>query len=456
MSGLAVAAAIVVGAVIILTLSARRQVLGFLVGASAGLVAAQVFQVHVFTILVVLWAVLSRRESKKLFPSQAIWIVVAAAVLASTVFLGELVNNPNLGLQLLAFAICAAILVVTATANDTRVMLYGLLTMTSFASAYGLLQVAGIAPNDAWHLDVSALGRPTGIYPEPDWLGMFGGIGLVLAWRLPIGRWLRVVLIAVNAGAWVLAFARAGWIATAASCALAIAILLLTRPKKAGRVEHASVEPSNTLEAIPSRGISTRSPISGDKKRTGRVLGTLVTVVGALIAVNVIPQLHDNLVTRLSRTLTVNDNDISAQARVLQNDGLQYLANTAPWYGWGLSSSGRVGVSGRLNYGVSENNVGSNWVASMWVDGAWLSLPIIAVFVIGCLVAVKTIEGQLLVLVLLNSFFSNATFQPITWLLVGLCFAYLRRRQQKSAEPDAIVESKQMSRGRRPIYVGRA
>ena len=412
---MAILVAVVVFAIILLTTRSRRQILGFLVGASAGLIAAQIFQVHVFTILVILWAILSPRESRKLFPLQAVMIIVAAAVLASTALFGQLVNNANLGLQLLAFAISAAILVVTASARDAQTMLYGLLSMTSLASMFGGLQVVGIAPNDAWHLDVSALGRPTGFYPEPDWLGMFSGIGLVLAWRLPLKRSLRMTLITVNAAAWVLAFARAGWVAMIASSLFAFTIFVIVR--------HRSL------------------PSSHSRKPSGRLAASLLTVVGGLIAVFSVPQLQDDLMRRLSRTLTVSDGDISAQARVLQNNGLQYLADTAPWYGWGLSSSGRVGVSGRLQYGVSDNNLGSNWLISMWVDGAWLSLPLIALLVLAFVLAAPTVQGQLLLLVLLNSFFSNATFQPITWLLVGLCLAHSRRKSDNASPPFAQGQS---------------
>ena len=167
-----------------------------------------------------------------------------------------------------------------------------------------------------------------------------------------------------------------------------------------------------------------------------------------MIALNSIPALHDNLITRLSRTLTVASDDVSAQARVQQNDGLLYLADSAPWYGWGISSSGRVGVSGRLNFGASDNNVGSNWILSMWVDGAWLSLPLIAVLLFACAAAVRTIQGQLLVLVLLNSFFSNATYQPITWFLAALCLVSLRHRRE--ATVDVTISSKE-KRPRRPL-----
>ncbi|SMG16191.1 hypothetical protein [Agreia pratensis] len=428
--GVLVAVALLASAaVLVLTHRARRDVLAFVVGVSAGLFGVQVLQVHVFTIVVVVWAVLSRRDGKSLVAREAVVLVGAAALLASTALFGELVNNPPLGLQLLALAVSGAIIIVSASATDIRTMLYGLLTVTSFSALFGLLQVAGIIPSDVWHLSISALGRPTGIYPEPDWLGMYSGVGLVLAWRLDLRRWLRVVLIAVTFSGLVLAFARAGWVATAGSVALAAAVALVVRSRSARR------------GATPDAAPATRN-------RSGRIAGVVVTVVLGVIALNSIPALHDNLITRLSRTLTVASDDVSAQARVQQNDGLLYLADSAPWYGWGISSSGRVGVSGRLNFGASDNNVGSNWILSMWVDGAWLSLPLIAVLLFACAAAVRTIQGQLLVLVLLNSFFSNATYQPITWFLAALCLVSLRHRRE--ATVDVTISSKE-KRPRRPL-----
>jgi hypothetical protein len=418
---LVVAALLALGAVLVITHRARRDMLAFVVGLSAGLFGVQLLQVHVFTILVVVWTVLSRRSGKSLVPREAVVLVCAAALLASTALFGTLVNNPPLGLQLLALAVSAAIIIASASATDIRTMLYGLLTVSSFGSAFGLLQVAGVIPSDVWHLSISALGRPTGIYPEPDWLGMYSGIGLVLAWRLSIPRWIRVGLIAITFSALVLAFARAGWVATAASAALAVGVALFVR----ARATRASHE--------PDAASTTRSGRTGN--RSGRLAAVVVTAGVGIVALNTIPVLHDNLVERLSRTLTVAADDVSAQARVQQNNGLLYLADSAPWYGWGISSSGRVGVSGRLNFGESQNNVGSNWVLSMWVDGAWLSLPLIAALLFACIVAIRTIQGQLLVLVLLNSFFSNAVFQPITWFLVALCLSTVTLRREASIDP---------------------
>ena len=396
-----VVALVFLAAVLTITLSSRNALISFLIGASAGLVAVQFFQVHLFAYLVLAWAIFSRRDAKSLLPWQAALPIVCAIPLASTALTGDLVNSPTLALQLLAFAICAALIVITATSADIKQMLIGLMATSSAASAWGILQVVGIVPNDAWHIDVSALGRPTGFYPEPDWLGMFAGIGLVLAWRVQLGPKLRVILVLINSFAFVLAFARAAWVAVAASAALALVLYIVQRRRGS-------------------------SEIVVRKTATGRRSAVLILLVAGTAVLVSVPSLAADLTVRLSRTLTVADNDISGRARVQQNDSLSYLASTAPWNGHGISTSGRVGVSGIIDYGDSPNNLGSNWLTSMWVDGAALSLPLIGFLVITAILAARSIQGQLLVLVLLNSLFSNATFQPVTWLLVGLCLASLR------------------------------
>lgn len=405
-------AAVFVAALLALSLllamkpAARGKLLAALVGMGAGLIGVQIAQVHLFTILLLIWVLFSKRASRSIIPIEAAMIVVAAALLASTVLFGELVNSPTLGLQLIALAGCAALIVIFASPSDVTVMLYGLLIMTSASSVFGLLQVVGIAPYDAWHLSISAIGRPTGLYSEPDWLGMMAGVGLVLAWRLPLRRWVRILLILANMSAWVLAFARAAWIAVVASALLAAGVYLLSRKKADSR----------------------------PTQKSGRLVATGLSGVAAILAFTFIPSLHDNLVTRLSQTLRVADNDVSAQARVAQNDGLNYLASTSPWYGWGLSSSGRVGLTGRLNYGESRNNVGSNWLISFWVDGGVLSVGLLLVLAVAIALTLRTIQAQLLVLVLLNSFFSNAVFQPVTWLLLGLCLAVVRTRREEISD----------------------
>jgi hypothetical protein len=210
--GLGISAA-VLGLVAVLTHPNRRNILSFLLGVSAGLVGVQIFRIHAFTILVVLWACLPQENTNKNAPKHVAVLAVAALLLASTTFLGELVNSPTLGLQLLGLAGSAAIVALRASRRDAKAMLWGLLVISTIGSAVGLLQVFRIIPMDLWHLDVSTVGRPTGIYPEPDWLGMFSGIGVLLAWRLAMSRPLKVSIVVIKLTVFILAMALASWVA---------------------------------------------------------------------------------------------------------------------------------------------------------------------------------------------------------------------------------------------------
>ncbi len=386
----------------------RELILTWLVGATGALMAVQVAQVHVFTIVVVLWALLTHRSGRLPVPVESVVLVGAAVILASTVLFGALVNSQTLGLQLVALAISAAVVGARISRAGIFRVLEAVLLVVTASSAWALLQVAGVAPIEAWHLDVSALGRPVGFYPEPDWLGLFSGIGILLAWRLPMGRLVRAALLTLNIAAWVLAFARAAWIAVAVAAILGTVVYFLTR----------------------KRNVS--SP-----PRHGRWLGVGFVSVTGLLAFELIPSLHDNVLTRLGRTFTVAADDISAQARVNQNAGMLELAQSAPWYGWGLSASGRVGVFGGVNVGeVSRNNVGSNWILSFWVEGAALALPLLAVIALAILLTARTVCAQLLLVVTINSVFSNAMYQPIAWLLLGLCLAQIRSWREDRPDVD--------------------
>lgn len=402
--GLGIAAA-VLGLVAVLTHPNRRNVVSFLLGVSAGLVGIQIFRIHAFTILVVLWALLPQETRNKSAPKHIAALAVAAVLLASTTFLGELVNSATLGLQLLGFAGSAAIVAWRASRRDAKAMLWGLLVISTIGSAVGVLQVFRVIPMDLWHLDISTVGRPTGIYPEPDWLGMFSGIGAILAWRLSMSRALKVSFVLINLSVFVLAMARASWVALLVSiCVLWIAAAVLQRKNV---------------------------PLSGSEGgRRGRVPALLAASLATFIVLSTVPQLQEDLSARFSTMLgTVQEDDISGQARVRQNDSLMALAESVPVYGHGLSAAGRVGVWGQINTeGESENNVASNWVLGMWVDGAWFAVPLI-VYLIGLALArVHTIAGQLLLFTLVCSLFSNAIFFPVTWLLVGLAIISVRTR----------------------------
>jgi O-antigen ligase len=427
---LAVTAVIAFALVVVLTMKNRQMFLGLLVGGSAGLAGVQILNIHVFTFMLVLWAIFgSNRPDAQRLPRAAI-VIVCAGCLAVTALTGDLVNSPTLGLQLLALSACAAAIIIFATPGDFRTMLYGLLIVTSASSAWALLQVTGVVSYDVWHLHVSSLGRPTGFYPEPDWLGMYAGIGAVLAWRLELSARWRVLLVTLNGFALALAFARAAWVAVAAAILLTGGLALIQRWRSRDAHEHRAA-------------------------KKGRRAAIGVLVVAGIVAISSMPAFASDLITRLSRTLVVADNDVSAQARVQQNEGLAILAKSAPWYGHGISASGRVGVSGRLEYGVSANNVGSNWASSMWVDGSLLAVPLILLLALTALVTARSIAGQCLVLVLLSSFFSNASYQPITWLLLAICLASLGQRASVEQGHVGLMRSPASSQQKLRSYLPR-
>jgi hypothetical protein len=394
----------------------RRAILSFALGVTAGLVAVQIFRIHAFTIMAVIYALLPESPRNRLSLKYVAVMLISALLLASTVLLGELVNSATLGLQLLGLAASAAIVAWRARPQDATAMVWGLLVVSTFGSAVGVLQVFRIIPMDLWHLDVSAIGRPTGIYPEPDWLGMFSGVGLILGWRLSMPRAAKVGFVLTNLMVFVLAMARAAWVALAASLLLLWIVSVVSNRKRS-------------------------HPESEGKARRGRLAAVVVTITVSVVALSAVPQLQQDLSVRLSSmTGTVQEDDISGQARIRQNDSLMVLARTVPLYGHGLSAAGRVGVWGQIDtVGESGNNVASNWIIGMWVDGAFFAVPLILFLICLALARLRTPAGHLLLFCLISSLFSNAVFFPVTWILVGLAII-AQRGAQLAGQPEASMQ----------------
>lgn len=393
---LAIVAALVTATAFLGVYRHRDRAMALLIGASAGLVGVQVMKVHIFTILVVVWCLIPREGANKGWDRRATLLMLCSGILAATALIGDLTVSPTLALQLLAMAGAAAILIYRATRQDRRDMLYGLFAIASVSSTLGVLQVAKIVPVEIWHVHVSSLGRPIGLYSEPDWLGLFSGLALILAWRLRMPALLRTLWILVNGAAFVFAFARAAWLGLGVAVVLTIAANIITSKR-----ENVAIRGKGRWPALIILGVAG----------------------AAFLAAN--PAFAQDFSTRLQGTISVRQTDISGQARVRQIDGLMQMAETAPWYGHGLSANGRVGIFGGVNNGDagdSSNAVNSNWVLAMWVDGKLLSLPIVTLLILVAIRACRSIPGQLLVMTLVNSLFSNATFQPITWLLTALAF----------------------------------
>jgi hypothetical protein len=382
--------------------TSRERNTALAVGAGGGLVAVQIAGVHLFTILVVLWSVarVGRSKPRRLDPLAT--LVGSAALVGVTVFFGDLVNSPTLALQLLALALSAALVGGLGDRRSVAWMMQGLLAVVSLGSLVALLQVANVIPTDLWHTDVSSVGRPTGIYPEPDWLGMLSGIGLVVSWAIPLPTRLRTVLIFVNGCSWILAFARAAWIG------------VLVAALAGGAV--AAVRAAQRGEGLRSKELRGEAGLW-----RGRLNGVLLLFVAGVLLSAANPAFRTDVVSRVGTLFGTGDDDISGQARILQLQGLKSLVATAPWYGHGISAAGRVGVSGLIEYGQTDNNVGSNWLVSMWVDAKLLAAPLILCIVALVLRSVGRIAGPALAVVVVSSLFSNAMYMPIAWLLIGLC-----------------------------------
>jgi hypothetical protein len=219
---------------------------------------------------------------------------------------------------------------------------------------------------------------------------MFSAVGLIIAFHITTGS-LRVILFFLHLLVLVLAAARASWVAV-----VVVAIASYVIAKAAQKVKQ------------------------NQRSRGGVRLAVLGAVFMAVVLISS-PTLQDSIQARIEGAVS-GEMDVSARARQQQNSALLELAEAAPWNGLGLSASGRVGVSGRIEYiGEADNNVASNWVLGWWVDGGFLAVPLILLFIGAALRRLRTVSGQVLTTVLICSFFSNAILIPIAWMGLALC-----------------------------------
>ncbi|MDT7695023.1 MAG: hypothetical protein QOI75_4390 [Pseudonocardiales bacterium] len=364
--------------------------LAALVGATAGFQTAQVASIHVFCFAVALWLLIGalRRPRDRLRFGWPLLVVACASLLASTVLTGEMVNSKLVAIQLVLLAGTSACLIAFGSTEDVRPFLLGLLTVTSLACVAAVAQYAGVLPYKIY------LGthRPIGFYSEPDWLGMFSAVGLMIAFRNKIG-WLRTPLVFLHVIVLLLAAARAAWLAVVVVAIVGYVVGKVTR--RSGRTK-----------AEPLRG--------GFRMAVG-------SIVVVLVALALSPELSDSLQSRIAG-VSGGRTEVGAMARQQQNNSLLELESLAPWTGLGLSASGRVGVSGRIGYiGTSKNNIASNWLLGWWVDGGLFAIPIILLFLGAAARRVTVTSGLLLGVVLVSSLFSNATLIPISWLALAMC-----------------------------------
>lgn len=388
------AAALWVAAIAVATSRRRDTWLAVAVGGAAGFDFAQLANVHLFSAAVAVWALFSQRGSALRLPSGAAGLLGGAAVvLACTGLVGDLVVSPTLGLQLVGFAGAAMVLGAKLTKPDLEIMLRALLGTVLIAAAWSVGQKAGLLPVPVLTGE-DMVGRVPGIYREPDWLGLFCAVGMLVTLYGTYSRPLKLALLGLLTLGMVYSSARSqlGGLAL---------VGLLTVAGAAWRGRHAHAH----------------------RRRNAGTLVLLALLGSAALYLS--PATAERLSDRLGRTVTA-DRDTSAQARFQQLASLQQLSATAPWHGHGLSAAGRVGVSGRIYWTDPTNAVASNWILGWWVDGRWLALPLIGSLLWLSVRSARNIGGWLLILVLATSMFSNATFTPILWFAVGVSLAHLR------------------------------
>jgi hypothetical protein len=387
---LAVLALLGVVLFVMLQLKNPRAPLAALVGATAGFQTAQIASVHIYCAAIGLWLVLgvARQRTGKMRTGWPLVVIGCTALLASTVLTGEMVNSKLVAIQLLLLASTSTCLIAFGTPEEVRPFLLGLLTVTSLACFAAVAQYAGVLPYKIY-LGTS---RPIGFYSEPDWLGMFSAVGLVIAFRSKIG-WLRTPLVFLHVGVLMLAAARAAWLAVVVLTIVGYAISKITR-----RTSTANVE-----------------PLRGGFRM---VVGAVLVVI---VALTVSPELQDSMQARIAGATGARQ-EVGVMARQRQNSSLLELESQAPFNGLGLSASGRVGVSGRIAYiGQSPNNVASNWLLGWWVDGGVFAVPVILLFLFAAARRLTTTSGLVLGTVLISSLFSNATLIPVAWFALALC-----------------------------------
>jgi hypothetical protein len=395
-TALLVACALAAGGLLLTRLATHRKApdaLEYALGASAGLYGAQVAKVHVFTIICALYLIAGHKPTKRP-TAPSLLLLGAVALLVLSVPLAAAVNRPTLALSLTALALGSVLIARRATKASAQRMLWGLFATCTLAAVIAVAQKLG-AIHYTPITGANGLVRVHSIYSEPDWLGLFSATGLLLAFLLPFHRH-RVTQLLL------------------ASCLLASLLL------SASRVSWAAFSITFIVMLVGPRRVDRKA------LNNGRII-VLVTVILTGVAIAV-PALSTSVVDRLTAG---GANQLSVHTRSAQLASLESLSSRAPWHGLGLSAAGRVGVTGKIIVGPAKNSVATNWILGWWVDAKFLAIPIIALLVGLALRTIGRPSGLLLGLVLLNSFYSNAVVEPLTWLVVGLALADVVSRQPR-------------------------
>jgi O-antigen ligase/polysaccharide polymerase Wzy-like membrane protein len=395
----------------------RRKILLFLVGVTAGLERAQVHKIHVVVFVVILLVTVGREGLPLRFTRHNIVIVASTVLLCLSVPLGSLVNSDSYPFELILLSLVAAAVVATVQPGEAKIILGGLLALVSFGSFWAMLQYLHIIR----FVLFQGTARPRGIYSEPDWLGLYSAIGVLLAIRAPLRWWNRLFLMMLCAAACGLSGARAAWLGlgvVAVAAGLAAFFKRKVPDRRAGNVR---------LLAIFALAGLTLLAVDGKVR-------SAVAVRFESVSPNSTAGLNVGTSTYSSSKVRVNE--LQAMLNLVEN---------APWHGWGLSADGRVEPTGKIQYtGTAKHNVGSDWLLGTLLDGGLLSLPFVILLLYAAFRRVPRTPCLVLLLVLVASLLSNAIAFPITWVSLGLVMAMLadaRARPAPRMKPSLTVRA---------------
>lgn len=367
--------------------------MAFCVGASAALPVAQVGGIHAFTMIAVLYVILTGLTFRARIRRRQAMLMLAAGGVALTAIWGELVISSSLALQLIAMATVAALLTLTMTPAHLLKAAGGFIAVASASAFVAALQAIGLLPAQLLQLEDAELHRPSGFYPEPDWLGLYCAGAVVLLFRVKLSPLIRILAVALNLFGVAYASARAAIVGLLVVAAVALI-----------------------------RSVLRKRSLRNKRTQKANRLVVMAVAVSSIGFVLLQPVQTELLVSRVLSSISSTDRDSAAEVRILQVQGMMELAESAPWYGNGLSAQGRVGGHGDVIYedGV-ENTTASNWIVGLWGDAKIFSIPFIAFLLWACLRSKVPLGGRdLLILVLVNSLFSNALFFPVTWFALAL------------------------------------
>ncbi|NMR28123.1 O-antigen ligase family protein [Crystallibacter degradans] len=358
-------------------------------------------------------------------------MLAGSLLVALTATYGEYVTNGGLAIQLTVMAVTSILLVWAATPHHLRLAASGFIACASASAVAALGQAIGVVPEELFQLEGAEMHRPSGFHPEPDWLGLYCAAAIVLLFVYPFRNRVRVPLILLNVFGVAFASARAA--------ILGLLVVL-------------------TLAALAWVGGN-----RGQKRSNLRLKLPVAALVASVTAFAFLqPVAMELLLERIGGAINPMERDHAVEVRFYQVDGLVAMGEDAPWYGFGLSSAGRVSGYGDIVYsGDVTGSTASNWLLGLWVDAQALAIPLILVLVYLSMLGRKEYGGRgLLALILVNSLFSNALFFPITWFAIALALTRVPRPSalstRRKARPRPLLNEERRQMIRRQVEARQA